>query len=370
MFRFDLPQALWLLALIPVALGVRGWLGRRRRASVRFSSLHAVAPLGGGARRLFRWLPITLRAAALASLVIALARPQFGIGQVRTSTNGVAMMLVVDRSASMIETMMLRGRQITRIDAVKDVVKRFVLGDGKELTGRPGDMIGLVTFARFADTVCPLVRIHDTLVQLVERIELVGATREDPEAGTAIGEGLALGAARLRDVERELSRRAAQSGGKKVAGQVEADPTFTIKSKVIVLLTDGVENTGEVRAMQAAELCRRWGIKVYAIGIGAGGGGPRSQVMPGGFTITRGTMGFDDSTLKQIARLTGGRYYPANDAESLAKVYKEIDVLEKTEIKSEEFTSYDEKFVPFALAAAVMLALEALLSATWLRRAP
>lgn len=384
MNRFANPEALWLLALVPALLGLRWWLGARLRPAVVFSSVAHARELRGGVRRRLRWVPGFLRGLALAALVVALARPQFGQGQVRTTTRGVAMMLVVDRSASMDEPYTFDGQAMSKIEVTRDVVARFVEGDGSELKGRKGDMIGLVTFAKFADTVCPLVRIHSTLVQLVRRVQLVGATMAEPEAGTAIGEGLALAAARLRDVERELSERAKAEArerggggaatGEKAAGTgAESEADFTIKSKVIVLLTDGVENMGEVPALQAARLCKEWGIKVYAIGIGAGGPDGRRAVpqrLANGMVVMRQGTGFDDRQLKEIARITDGRYFPANDPESLVRVSKEIDELEKTEIKSEEYTDYDERFVAFAGAGAALLGFEALLGAFFLRRGP
>jgi len=364
--RFASPSFLWLLLLVPALLALRLMIAPRARPSARFSSIGLVSELRGGLRRRLRWLPLTIRLASLALLIIALARPQFGQGEVKTSTNGVAMMIAVDRSASMDEPLRSGGR---KIEVVKDVVKQFVAGNGKDLKGRPGDMIGLCSFAKYADTVCPLVRVHDVLTKLVDRIQLVGATAADPEAGTAIGEGLALAAARLKDVERELTRRAALSGKKNLVGEVQADESFTIKSKVIVLLTDGEENMGEISAAQAAQLCKQWGIKVYTIGIGAGGVGGRAQRF-GGLVFPGGPGGFNDAALKQVAEITGGKYFPANDAQTLSRIYQEIDALEKTEIKTQEFTTYDEKFTLWAAVAAVAAGAEALLIATLFRRTP
>lgn len=397
MNRFEHPEFLWLLALVPLMLAARRLLSRRMRPAVVFSSLAHAAELRGGTRRFFRWVPALLRALALSALIVALARPQFGTGQVRTTTNGVAMMIVVDRSASMDEPFAFQGQQRSKIEVTREVVASFVEGDGKDLKGRPGDMIGLVTFAKFADTVCPLVRVHSTLVQLVRRIQLVGASVSEPEAGTAIGEGLALAAARLRDVERELKRRSDAAdndrsvlrgvgggvGGGVGAGPagaesnpsalpvIKADDSFTLKSKAIILLTDGEENMGEITALQAAELCRQWGIKVYAIGIGAGGHrGPVRQRLANGMVVMRMGGGFNDAVLKQIAEVTGGKYFPANDPESLVRVYQEIDALEKSEIVTEEYTDYEERFVAFAAGGAALLALEMLLGAFFLRRVP
>ncbi|MFM9958008.1 MAG: vWA domain-containing protein [Phycisphaerales bacterium] len=393
MNRFEHPEFLWLLALVPALLILRRLLARRMRPAVVFSSLAHAGTLRGGTRRFFRWVPTFLRALALSSLIVALARPQFGTGQVKTTTNGVAMMIVVDRSASMNDPFSFQGQERSKIEVTREVVASFVEGDGKTLKGRPGDMIGLVTFAKYADTVCPLVRVHSTLVQLVRRIQLVGASMNEPEAGTAIGEGLALAAARLRDVERELKRRSEsgeasraemraaaeknkgepseEKGSPSLPPGIRADDSFTLKSKAIVLLTDGEENMGEITALQAAELCRQWGIKVYAIGIGAGGNrGPVRQRLANGMVVMRMGGGFNDAVLKQIAEVTGGKYFPANDPESLVRVYQEIDALEKSETVTEEYTDYEEKFVLFAAAAGALLAFEALLGAFFLRRGP
>lgn len=268
---------------------------------------------------------------------------------------GVALMMVVDRSASMGLTMNFQGVRQKRIDVVKGVFTEFVAGNNREFKGRPQDLIGLVTFARYPDTICPLVGIHDTLIKLVDMIELA---QERWEGGTAIGDGLALGAARLKKAEDELA----------VRNKGQIDPDFTLKSKAIILLTDGDENFGETRADAAAQLCKEWGIKVYAIGIGDDRGGV-VDTAAGPVRIPRGG-GFDESTMRRIAEITGGRYWRATDGESLRGVYAAIDLLEKTEIRSIEYTSYNERFMPWALAGGSALAAGLLLGFTWLRRGP
>lgn len=377
MMRFENPEAFALLVLIPLAL----WLGSRRRPpSVRFSSLQLVAPLRPTLRTRLRWLPMVLRVLALIGLVGALARPQLGSGEVRVTAKGIAAMVVVDRSYSMIEPMRYRGEDSSRIGVVKQVFREFVLGNGHDLSGRPQDMIGLVTFARFADTVAPLSRVHDTVAKLVDSINL--AEPRGVEAGTAIGEGLALAAARLHRAEEDMARlqkgastaaptlpTADESASTKAPPSAD-EPDFTIKSKVIILLTDGDENMRDIPAPEAAKWCKEWGIRVYAIGIGSDSDGMVTVQSPFGRQRIRTGAGFNDRLLRQIAENTGGKYFEANNGEALRDVYREIDRLEKTDIQSTEYTNYKEMFTPVALGAAAALAFELLLASTFLRRSP
>jgi Ca-activated chloride channel family protein len=233
----------WALALVPVVL-LAAWWGTRsgRRGAVVFSSVELAELSGATWRTRLAWLPGAMAALAMVLLAVALARPRLGIGEVRTLANGVAIMMVLDRSASMALPLRFQGEDRPRLDVVKQVFSEFVEGNGGDLPGRPEDLIGLVAFARFAETVCPLVRVHGTLNKLVESMQIA---EQQVEGGTAVGDGLALGAARLREAEKELAER----------NKGEQDPEFTIKSKVIVLLTDGDENAGETRAADAARVC-------------------------------------------------------------------------------------------------------------------
>ncbi len=351
--RVAFPAALALLALVPLAVW---WsLRARRRASVMFSSVELFEGSGFSLRQRAMWLPPALRALGLTFLIVALARPQEGIGEIRTTAQGVAMIVVVDRSGSMSIPMMYGGREVSRLDVVKEVFKHFVEGDGDRLKGRPEDLIGLISFALFPETVCPLVRIHGTLVRMVDTIPIAD---QQFESGTAIGDALALAAARLRQAEEELEQR----------NEGQSDPDFEIKSKVIVLLTDGDENRGEVRASDAAEMCREWGIRIYAIGIGDDRGGVVRT--PLGITRLPRGDGFNEPLMKQLASRTGGLYRKAADGEALVRIYEEIDQLEKTEIESREFTNYRERFMEWASAGLALLVLEMLLATTVLRRSP
>jgi Ca-activated chloride channel family protein len=275
-----------------------------------------------------------LRGLALVALVIAIARPQAGLNPVRNITEGVAIAMVVDRSGSMNRTMDFRGEQETKLEVVKAVFGEFLLGNDAELGGRPNDLVGIVAFAGQADTISPLTHSHEALVELLQTLEIV---RGYGGGGTAIGDAIALGAARLRTAEQEISED--EGGG-----------SFTIRSKVMILLTDGEHNAGERTPAQGVSLAEEWGIRIHTIGFGGGRDGA--------------------SLLEGIAGATGGVYQRAEDEQGLRSVYEEIDRLEKTEIEAIEYLSFREYFLPFAIAAALLLALEILLSYTLLRRVP
>lgn len=344
--RFATPEALFLLLLIPaMALWM---LLRARRSGVRFSSTAIAAGVRPSWRVRTRWLPSLIRLAALALLIVAVARPQDVSGETRSSTAGIAIEIVIDRSASMQEAMTFDGRRMNRLEAVKELCKQFIAGDGEDFAGRQDDMIGLIAFAGFADTICPLVRSHLTLLDLIERVQL--APDRPPEGGTAIGDAIALAAARLQKAEEEVSRLA----------QEDKEPDFTIKSKIIILLTDGRQNVGTIDAPEAAQLAADWGIKIYAIGIGESGAGRLFGI----------ASMVDETTLKEVAAITGGKYWRARDAEAIRAVYKEIDQLEKTEIESVEHTEITERFAPFARLASILLLVELMLGAFVYRRVP
>jgi Ca-activated chloride channel homolog len=361
--RFATPWALALGLLLPVIAWpiLRAALGRTGvTASMKFSAASWAAPAGSSWRARLRWLPAALRLACLALAIVALARPQKLIGQTRHSTKGIAIQVVLDRSGSMGEPMILDGEEMTRLDAVKRVLGQFVSGDGKDLSGRPGDLIGLIAFARFADTVCPLVHAHDALLELANQARLVTNRAED---GTAIGDGLALGAARLKQAEDDIVRRSAAAGNKGVK------PDFVIKSKIMILLTDGVSNAGDVTPEQAAQLAAEWGIKIYAIGIGAGEGYQIIRTPFGDQRIPTGAT-VDEDMLRGIAETTGGRYWAADDAQTLRDIYAEIDRLETTEVESLETSNAEELFAIPAACSAALLGLEVVLTALVFRRVP
>jgi Ca-activated chloride channel family protein len=347
--RFESPWALLVLLAVPLML----WLRRRlREGSVRFSTTANASRAGRSVRQRLLWLPTGLRVAALVLFAIALARPQEGREQVKEASKGVAILMAVDRSSSMQAEMDVDGTRRTRLDVVKDVFQDFVLGDGDDLEGRPNDLIGMVVFARFADTVCPLTLGHGALARFLESVHIVRVESED---GTSIGDGLALAAARLKTAEEALAR--------------EGEADYEIKSKVVILLTDGRHNRGKRRPAEAAKMAKEWGVKVYTIGVG----GPDDTVVVQDFFGPRRVPAgsdVDSATLEAIARETGGIFRLARDADALRAVYQEIDALEKTEIESTRFLDYRELFWPFALAGLLLLVVEILLSCTVFRRIP
>lgn len=270
-----------------------------------------------------------LRTAAYALLVVALARPQ-GIEQnVRTSTEGIDIMLSIDVSGSMLA----RDFKPDRITAAKEVAASFI-------SDRVGDRLGLVVFAGEAFTQSPLTTDQSTLQTLLARIR--SGLIED---GTAIGNGLATAINRLRESE--------------------------AKSKVIILLTDGINNRGEIAPMTAAEIARAQGIRVYTIGVGSRGTAPYPAVdMFGNMTFINQKVEIDEKTLTEIARLTGGRYFRATDKEKLQAIYDEINQLEKSRVEVTERITYHELFLGWVLAALALLTAELLLSNLVLKRIP
>lgn len=349
----------WAFALLPALVVL--WLVVRRlsrnAAAPVLSTTQGLDALPRTLRQRIVWLPAALSWAGLALLCIALARPQIGIGRVETSSDAVAIQLVVDRSGSMNQFMELDGAMISRADAVKRVLREFLLGDGRELRGRTSDFVGLVVFARFAETTCPLVRDARTVSQFVDAISSAQMRFDD---GTAIGDGLALAAARLKRAEDELNNRrraSSASGG-----------DLRIKSKVIVLLTDGDNNAGEADPLAAAQLAAEWGIRVYTIGLGAGTTSYQVLRTPLGEQRVPIQNTMDERVLKQIAEMTGGLYHRAQDGEALRRVYAEIDRLEKSTIRTVEYTDWQEKFHLVAVPGAAVLLLGVLLSVTVLRR--
>jgi Ca-activated chloride channel family protein len=289
-----------------------------------------------------------IRAVALAALIIGAARPQQGIGKERTVTKGVAIMMVLDRSTSMVDAEMeYRGETIDRLEGTKRVFRDFVLGnmnDGGSLPGRDGDLVGLIGFGAFPETYCPLVREYEPLVEATKRIT---PARSQLEGGTSIGDAVALAAARLRSAEEQLSRFGTD-------GEREADPDFEIASKVMIVLTDGEESGRNRTPMTAAAaVAKEWGITIYTIDFGSYRAGmfSRSGVFEG------------------MAETTGGKHFNISDDTSLETVYAEIDALEPSEIERVEFSSYRERFELFALFALGLVAFDSLLSWGLLRRA-
>ena len=360
--------SLWILLLL-LLLPAMAYLMLRRKstAAVRFPSLVDMRSCTLSWRIRLRPSLIIARLVCVGLLIVALARPRKGTVLHEISTEGVAIETVVDHSSSMQAEMDYDGKKLNRLEVVKEVLSDFIEGDEKGLHGRSSDLIGLITFARYADTKCPLVHSHNVLTEFLRKTDIV-----DPrsgEDGTAIGDALALAAARLKKAEEEIQQRKAQlaASGEQISDADEGG--FKIRSKVIVLLTDGMNNAGRYRPLEAAELAKKWGIKIYTIGIGSGQAYTTIQTALGTYRVpTRQNL--DEGLLKTIAESTGGFYGRADDAKALREIVKRIDELEKTEVKSVQYTQFAERFGPWTLAALLLLGLEMLAGSTVFRKIP
>jgi Ca-activated chloride channel family protein len=359
------PWALLLLLILPVM----AYLTRRKRrtAAVRFPSLKDMKGALISRRLKLRPLLKVTRFACLALLIIALARPRKGTEISEIATEGVAIEVVADRSGSMQTEMDYHGRKLNRLQVVKRVLAEFIKGEGG-LTGRSNDLVGLVTFARYADTKCPLVHSHDVLLEFLRQTEI--ARSRSSEDGTAIGDAIALAAARLKKAEEEIERRSAQLGITDEKGADTAEESgFKIKSKVIILLTDGRNNTGQYSPLEAAQLAKEWGIKIYTVGIGSAQAYTTIRTMLGTYKVPT-QDNIDEGLLKAIAENTGAFYGRAGDAKTLHNIVKKIDSLEKTKVKSVQYTQYAEHFGPWTMAAVLLLAGEMLSGCTIFRKIP
>lgn len=329
-YRFADPQYLLFLAVLPLMVF---WYWKRRKrkgATFRYSSLSLLMPVAkSGASRL-RHLPFSLRTLALAALIVAFARPQTGVSGEEVLTEGIDIILALDLSSSMLAEDLLP----TRVEAVKQVAASFV-------DGRRNDRIGLVVFAGQAFTQAPLTLDYNVLFSLLSELE-VGMISED---GTAIGMGLATAVKRLQESDAD--------------------------SKVIILLTDGRNNRGEIDPVTAAQMAQALEIKVYAIGAGTRGEAPITIDDPTfGRRRMRMRVDVDEPTLRAVAEQTGGRFFRATDRQSLEEIYREIDELETTEVEVEHYTNYGELFhFPLALGL-LLVVLEVGVGNTVLRKIP
>ena len=359
------PWALMLLLVLPVMAYLM--LRKKRTAAVRFPSLVDMRSCSWSWRIRLRPLLTIARLVCVGLLIVALARPRKGTVLSEISTEGVAIEAVVDRSGSMQAEMDYDGQKLNRLEVVKEVLSDFVQGDKKDLQGRSSDLIGLITFARYADTKCPLVHSHNVLTEFLRKTDIVGP--RSSEDGTAIGDALALAAARLKKAEEEIQQRKMQlaASGEQISDANEG--SFKIRSKVIVLLTDGISNAGQYQPLEAAELAKKWDIKIYTIGIGSGQAYTTVQTALGTYRMPTG-QSLDERLLKKIAESTGGLYGRADDGRALREIVKQIDDLEKTEVKSVQYTQFAERFGPWTLAALLTLGLEMLAGCTVFRKIP
>ncbi|MHC4639333.1 MAG: vWA domain-containing protein [Planctomycetota bacterium] len=357
--EFNTPQALFLLIWLPVLAYLM--LQKRRTSALKFPSLADMKSCPVSWRLRLRFLLSIARILCVGLLIVGIARPRKGTVLSEYSTEGVAIEVVVDRSGSMETEMSYQGKKLTRLGVVKEVLKDFIEGE-KGFKGRSSDLVGLITFARFADTKCPLVHSHNVLVEFLKKTDIVKLKNEN---FTAIGDAIALAAARLKKAEEEILQRKAQLG---LSENYEEDD-FKITSKVIILLTDGINNAGDYNPIDAAELAKEWGIKIYTIGIGSAEAYTTMRTVMGTFRMPA-RQELDERLLKMIAENTGGFYGKAGDEKALRKIVKRIDDLEKTEVKSIQYTEYAERFGPWTIAALIVLASEILAACTVFRKIP
>jgi Ca-activated chloride channel family protein len=323
-FRFADPQLLWLLTALPLLALLRSRKGAA--PALIFSSISAVKLIAEGRMTKAGGMAAWLRLAALGLLIIGLARPQWGRNRTEIEASGIDILLAVDISGSMQALdFTLKGQRVNRLDVVKSVVADFI-------SQRPNDRIGLVAFAGRPYMVCPLTLDHDWLRKRLNSLE-IGMI----EDGTAIGSAIAAGVNRLRDQQ--------------------------AKSRILILLTDGVNNAGKAAPLTAAEAAAVMQIKVYTIGVGRRGVAPMPVVDQfGRQRIIQAEVDIDEETLRKVAEQTGAKYFRATDTHSLEKIYSEINAMEKTIRKIRNFSRYRELFVLPVLAALLLLAAELFLS--------
>ena len=326
---FEYPKLLW-LEVIPLLL-VLHYLYlelKERNPHMRVSTVTPWMKEGRGIMNVIRHFPFLLRTVALVMIILAIARPRSSEQMDRVDTEGIDIILAMDVSTSML------ARDFTpdRISAAKDIAIEFI-------SQRPYDRMGIVVFAGESYTQCPLTTDRATLINLMKEI-----STDLIEDGTAIGNGLATAVARMKDSD--------------------------AKSRVIILLTDGVNNRGEITPQMAAEIAKTYGIRVYTIGVGANGMAPYPVMTPWGVDIQKVQVEIDEDLLSEIASSTGGRYFRATDNTKLMEIYNEINRMEKARISVDSFPVYKELFTGYALAALVALLLELVLRLFVIRRLP
>ena len=331
-FTFADPVWLWLLLLLPLI----GWLKGASGAppAVVYSSLSLVRRFQRIAPQKAGRLLLLLRWLALVACILALARPQWGEGKQRIRASGIDIVVAMDLSDSMLaEDFKRLGRDANRLDVSKDVLEEFI-------KGRPSDRIGIIAFSGKAYIASPPTLNHTFLLENLGRF----TTETVPEEGTAIGSGISAAINRLREIKDS-------------------------KSRIVILMTDGEENTGKIKSQEAATAAAAIGVKIYTIGIGKDG---TMLYLPGPLGIKRPVqlVGIDEDSLREIANKTGGKYFRAESATDLRDVYREIDQLEKTEREEQRYLQYHDMFHSFLAVGLALLALDLVLNYTLFRKLP
>jgi len=318
---------LLLLLLIPM-IGWYIWKLRKSQASIQLSSLEGFSKAPNTLRVYLRHVPFILRIGAIIFLVIALARPQTTNKWSTSTTEGIDIIMSLDISSSMLA----QDLKPDRLNAAKEVAASFI-------NGRPTDNIGLVVFARESFTQCPLTTDHAVLLNLLKNVQC--GMIED---GTAIGHGITTAVSRLKDSK--------------------------AKSKVIILLTDGTNNAGEIAPITAAEIAKAFGIRVYTIAVGTIGEAPYPLQTSFGVKMVPMKVEIDEKILTQIAQVTGGLYFRATNNRALKEIYGEIDQMEKTKMNVQEYSNKFEEYAFYAMIGLLLFLLELLLRYTLLKNIP
>ena len=327
-FTFENPEFFWLFLILPFAIAWYIWKRNKQQAELKISSLKGFKVSKSFLARL-KPILFVLRLVVLALIITALARPRtVDVSTKTSSTKGIDIVMAIDVSASMLA----KDLRPDRLDALKDVAAEFI-------KGRPSDRIGLVVYAGESFTKTPITSDKAIVLSALQGVKYDNIL----ENGTAIGMGLATSVNRLKDSK--------------------------AKSKVIILLTDGSNNAGFIDPKIASELAVEYGIKTYTIGLGTNGMAlaPVAILPNGSFQFGRVQVEIDEDLLKEIAKMTGGKYFRATDNKKLEQIYEEIDKLEKTDVEEFKFYNYEEKFRPLVLLAGLLLFFEFLLRYTLFR---
>ncbi len=328
-FRFEDPWLLLILLSLPILI-----LRERTIASViNYSSLASLKAVSQHHSKIKAMVPIILRFLAITLFIIAFARPQEGLKRTEILSQGVDIVLAIDTSGSMQALDFKKNEtQITRLSVVKDVVAEFV-------KNREMDRIGMVVFGANAFTQCPLTLDQNILLSFLDKLK-IGMAGD----ATAIGSAIGISARRLKDLKS--------------------------KSKVIILLTDGRNNSGAISPLQAAEIAKSLGIKVYTIGVGKRGKAPFLVDSIFGKRLIYQNVDIDEEVLNKISEMTDAKYFRATDLKSLKDIYKQIDLLEKSEVKSIDHSEHKELFHYFLIPGLILLLTEIVFSNSFLRRLP
>ena len=326
--RFANPEFLWLLVLIPLTAYYFWWRRRQMVSELQFSSLQPFENISKTFRERLHHGPVALRLMGLVCLIVALARPQSVSSKQNISTEGIDIVLLLDVSGSMVA----EDFTPNRIGAAKQVAEDFI-------DGRQNDRIGLVIFSGVSFTQCPLTTDYTVLKNLLHQVKN-GMVVD----GTAIGMAIANGVNRLKDSK--------------------------AKSKVMILLTDGVNNRGEIDPITAAKIAATYGVRIYTVGVGAQGEAPYPVQTPFGIRRQLIPVDLDEKGLSAIADMTGGKYFRATDNEKLRAIYKEIDKLERTKIEVTAYKRYTELFSTWLMLGFALVLLEVSVASTVLRKIP